>query len=266
MSEFDSMLLLALAIRMFATASVVIAVTCAVERLGPLIGGALAGLPVVIGPGLYFLSLDASTQFVTDAASHALWSLCGTQAFIITYMAVASRHGVAASILCAGAVWAVAAVISRFMPPEPIVATALFSLATYAAWRFGARLAGETQPGRSEGGLAMLLLRGCLAGLLVAAVTAISSRVGPQFSGIFLAFPIGFGVLAVTLHERLGARRTISTLNGALRGAIGLAVFCAASAYLLGYMPPPAALGLAACISCIFTAMLVIRARFASAG
>lgn len=53
-----------LATRMIATALIVIVVALAVGRLGPLIGGTLAGLPIVLGPGLYFLIGRSSQEFI----------------------------------------------------------------------------------------------------------------------------------------------------------------------------------------------------------
>ena len=53
MLELSLASFLELGVRMGATAAVVVAVTFAVGRFGPLVGGALAGLPVVLGPGFY---------------------------------------------------------------------------------------------------------------------------------------------------------------------------------------------------------------------
>lgn len=261
MQELASLPLFELAFRMVATAAVVMAVTWAVDRFGPLIGGALAGLPVVIGPGFYFLSLHATPAFVGNAASHSLWSLCGTQVFILTYMACARSRGVAMSLACAGIAWAVVAVAVSRLPPTPVVGLAVFAAVTAAAIWLGARLALGTTPARPSIDWTTLVMRGGLAGLLVAVVTAVSSRIGPEFSGIFLAFPIGFGVLAVTLHEKLGAANAIGTLNAAIKGATGLAVFSAAFALLLPHLGYGWSLLLATVISCSLTLALVLRAR-----
>lgn len=261
MQELATLPLFELAFRMVATAAVVMAVTWAVDRFGPLIGGALTGLPVVIGPGLYFLSLHSTPAFVGNAASHSLWSLCGTQVFILTYMVCARSRGAAAALALAGTAWAIVAVTASYMPPAPVVGLAVFAAVTAVAIRLGSRLALGTKPARPSIGWATLVLRGGLAGLLVAVVTAVSSRIGPEFSGIFLAFPIGFGVLAVTLHEKLGAANAIGTLNAAIKGATGLAVFSAAFVLLLPRFGYGWSLLLATVVSCALTLALVLRAR-----
>lgn len=261
LQEFTTLPLLELAFRIVATAAVVMAVTWAVDRFGPLIGGALAGLPVVIGPGFYFLSLHSTPAFVGNAASHSLWSLCGTQVFILTYMACARNRGVAASLASAATTWAIVAVAVSHLPPAPVFGLAVFAAITAVAIWLGARLALGTTPARPSIGWAMLVMRGSFAGLLVAVVTAMSSRIGPEFSGIFLAFPIGFGVLAVTLHEKLGAANAIGTLNAALKGTAGLAVFSAVFAILQPHFGYVWSLVLATTISCSLTLTLVLRAR-----
>lgn len=264
MQELAALPLFEVAFRMIATAAVVIAVTWAVDRFGPLIGGALTGLPVVIGPGLYFLSLDSTPAFVGNAASHSLWSLCGTQAFILTYMACARSRGVATSLACAGTVWAAVAVVISYLPPAPVFGLTAFCVVTTIAVYLGSRLVLVTTPARLSISWRTLVMRGGFAGLLVAAVTVMSSRIGPEFSGIFLAFPIGFGMVAVTLHEKFGAASAIGTLNAALKGASGLAMFSAAFALLLPQLGYGWSLLLATTISCSLTSTLVIRARVLS--
>ena len=41
-------------------------------RLGPAVGGALAGLPIVLGPGFFFLMREAEAGFVAQAATALL--------------------------------------------------------------------------------------------------------------------------------------------------------------------------------------------------
>ena len=56
-------------IRLAATALIIIVVTWSVELFGPMIGGVLAGLPITLGPGFYFLVDQAPAPFVAQAAS-----------------------------------------------------------------------------------------------------------------------------------------------------------------------------------------------------
>lgn len=261
MFELSQTALAELAIRMSATAAVVVAVTFAVGRFGPLIGGALAGLPVVLAPGFYFMAREAPPEFVAEAAAYALWSLCGTQIFILSYMAAASRFAVAPSFLLSTAAWLAAAMVARSLPPVPVAGAAVYLAVTVLTRVAGSRLAGDTRRRGSVGGPGLLILRGLLAGLLVAVATGAAAYLGAGWSGILLAYPVGFTVVAVTLHERLGAAQAIGTLHAALLGTASLATFSALLAVLGTRMPILTALAVAVIASCLLAAALVLRSR-----
>ncbi len=61
-----------LTVGIVSTAAIVIGITLAVERLGPRIGGALGGLPIVIGPAFFFVLHDHSVAFSANAAAASL--------------------------------------------------------------------------------------------------------------------------------------------------------------------------------------------------
>ena len=109
----------------------------------------------------------------------------------------------------------------------------------------------------------MLLLRGGLAGLLVALVTAGAGRLGAEWSGLLLGFPIGFTAISVTLHERLGRDAVIATLHSALLGTASLVGFCATLALTLPRLAPHLALLAALTVSFGVTIGLLLRARSA---
>jgi len=259
MLELSLASFLELGVRMGATAAVVVAVTFAVGRFGPLVGGALAGLPVVLGPGFYFMILQASPDFVVEAAAYALWSLCGTQVFILSYMIAASRLPVMPSLLLSTAAWVASATVVRSLPPEPLAGASVYLAVTVLTRLAGSRLAGDTRKQGSAGGLGLLVLRGCLAGLLVAVATGAAAYLGAGWSGILLAYPVGFTVVAVTLHERLGARQAIGTLHAALLGTGSLATFSATLAFLGPRLPILTAFAIAIAASCLLATALVLR-------
>lgn len=220
-------------VRAVATALIVIAVTLGVDRLGPMIGGALIGLPIVIGPGFFFLLQGHGTDFTVGSATYALLSLCATQAFLLAYIAVAYRHSAGAALLAASASWIVTATVLSGAPASPALGAVLFVLATYAARLLGGAFRRPVDKRRSVGGALLLVGRGILAGILVAAVTAASARLGPNWAGILVAYPIGFTVVSVTLHQRLGRDAAIATLYSAMLGTTSLAAFSGSLAIAL---------------------------------
>lgn len=245
--------------RMASTAFVVIGVAIAVGRLGPLVGGSLAGLPIVLGPGFFFLVMQTEPEFVSNTAVYSLLSLCATQIFLLAYITVAGRGGPLISLLAALAAWGVAAAFFRLLPSQPLVGIALFAVVTVAARKLGAAFVqSAARPARADN-LGLLILRGILAGLLVAVVTAAASQLGAAGSGLLLAFPIGYTVLAITIHEQFGPKTTMTTLHSAILGTMSLAGFCATLAIAIPAVSAGRAFILALAVSLLTTVALILR-------
>ena len=250
--------LAALIVPAIATGAIVIGVALAVERLGARRGGLLAGMPIVMGPGFLFLALAEPDAYVAQAATAALASLSATQVFMLAY-AGAARAGLAVAGALAAAIGAWTATAAGLAALEPGIAAALalFALATLLARWLGARLlvAGEVAKGRE--GIGLLVLRGVLAGALVAAVSAGSSRLGPVAAGLLVAYPIGMTVIAAAIHARRGAPTLVATLHAVALGTLSLAAFAATIALAaepIGALP---AFSLAAFVSMLATAALM---------
>lgn len=247
--------------RMTATAFVVIGVTIAVGRLGPVIGGALAGLPIVLGPGFFFLARQASPDFVSDAAAYSLLSLCATQLFLLAYIMTARRAGPLMSLVAALTAWGAAATVFRLIPPNPILGVAMFTALTVAARLFAARFVGVPAKAERADNLGLLCVRAVLAGILVAVVTGAASQFGAITSGLLLAFPIGYTVLAITIHEQFGKATVALTLHSAILGTTSLAGFCAALAFAAPFASPASAFLFALAVSVAITIGLMWRLR-----
>ncbi|TDL79398.1 hypothetical protein E2L08_10270 [Palleronia sediminis] len=233
-----------LALRVLATAGIVIAVAWAVERFGPAIGGALGGLPIVLGPGFFFILRENSVGFAVDAATSALIALTASQVFLLVYVIGARRSR--AILALAALSWFAAAVPLAAVPRMAWVGLALFAAATLFARRVTQRLEQPRPPARGAGGWGVLLLRGGLAGALVAAVTLVTERLGPALSGLLLTYPLGLSVISITIHQRVGADIAISTLRAAMLGISSLAAFCFVLAIGLPHLGAALAFALAA--------------------
>lgn len=252
----------AFAVRVIATAVIVIGVTLAVERLGPRIGGALAGLPIVIGPGFFFLLAERGPAFSAEAAAYTLTSLSATQAFLLTYCAAAGLPaGVPLAAACAA--WFGSAFLFSYLPPSPVLGLMLFGASLVGARRIGARFLGAAPPRRPPGGLTLLIVRGLAAGLLVAVVTVAANRLGTGWSGILIAFPIGFTVISVTVHRRSGRDTAVATLHAAMLGVASLAAFAFVLSGAASLLSPAAAfLGALAAGIAVTSVLTGMAARF----
>lgn len=261
----DALLWGEFAIRMAGTAFVVIAISWIAVRMGPTIGGVIVGLPIVLAPGFGFMLLDHSPVFVADAAAGALYSLSATQVFLLVFVALAGRSGVLHSVAGAGLGWLACALPLGMIPHPPLLGALLFAAVTLVAKRIGRRwvTARDAKAARTNWGL--LILRGLLAGLLVGAVTLGAPYLGAGLSGAIMAFPIGFTVIAISLHLDHGGTFAGQTAYSGLTGLASLATFCLSLALLLAAVPAGPAFALALAASILATVVMTLMAGRARA-
>ena len=110
---------------------------------------------------------------------------------------------------------------------------------------------------KARGTLALLLLRGLAAGLLVAVVTVASDWLGPVWAGLLITYPIGLTVISVTIHQRSGADMAVATLQAVMTGIGSLAAFAFTLAVLLEPLGPTNAFVAATLASLLLTVVLI---------
>ena len=250
----------AFAIRMAGTAFVVIAISWIAVRLGPSIGGVVVGLPIVLAPGLGFMLLDQPPGFVADAAAGALFSLSATQVFLLAFVALSGTTGPFLSVAGGSLAWLILALPLSLVPHPPLLGAVLFMAVTLAARRIGRRWVSGQDAKAATSNWVLLVLRGLLAGLLVGGVTLGASALGAGFSGALMAFPIGFTVIAISLHLDHGGTFAGQTAYAGLTGLGSLATFCLCLALLLQHLPAGLAFLLALAASVLATLVMTTLA------
>jgi uncharacterized membrane protein (GlpM family) len=85
-------------------------ISLAGKRWGPSVAGWLSGLPVVVGPILFFLAIEQGPAFAAHSAVAALSAMFAMIAFCITYAQVAQRANWPLALTASLSVWAVIAV------------------------------------------------------------------------------------------------------------------------------------------------------------
>lgn len=208
------------------TALIVLIVALAVSKLGPIIGGLVAGLPMGFAPGFYFLVGSETTQFLFEAAHHSILALSATQLFLFSNM-IAHRLGgpLITSTVCI-LVWFSAVSVLNQLHVDILAASLLFLSLTVLTRHVGKYLLANGRVKNNREKITHLVVRACLGGLAVAAITISSATLGGNWSGILLAFPISFVVICFTTHETFGSAILISFARSALLGSISLAAFC----------------------------------------
>ncbi|KAH2809272.1 hypothetical protein KXV85_005788, partial [Aspergillus fumigatus] len=110
--SLDPHFFLILLLRMGIAAAFVVTASIITERSGPVIGALVATLPVSAGPSYVFLALDHDAAFIAQGALSSLPVNAATIFMCLTYVVLAQRRGLVASVGSAIAVWiAIASVI-----------------------------------------------------------------------------------------------------------------------------------------------------------
>ncbi|MCH4564718.1 hypothetical protein MKP05_16575 [Halomonas sp. EGI 63088] len=216
-----------LLVKWLSTAIVVIGVSVAVVRLGPKLGGVLAGTPIVLGPGYFFMLREQPSAFVADAALGSLHAMLATLAFCLSYVLLAGRWGALASVALAAALWVPVAAAVAVLPGGVALALAAIGLGMILALRLMNSLGLARSAVSAPLHWGDLLIRGALAGAIVCLATAILDDFAPAVSGVALSFPIGMLTIALTLHQRYGAEVARATLADTQLGMLSLIAFSA---------------------------------------
>lgn len=215
-------------VRVAMTAIIVIVVVELAARAGPAFGGIIAGLPIVLGPGYYFMLREQPPAYVADAVLLSLAALTATQIFLLTYVLAPARLSPLPTVALAAFLWIVTIMLLGTVEPSLLTGALSFVVVTPVAWLIGRGFLGPVAGLQGRRSYRLLLMRGIAAGILVGIVSLLSSEFGSRVSGALFAFPIGFATIGLSLHRDLGAITVARTAHASLLGMTSLAVFCIA--------------------------------------
>lgn len=251
---------LALAAKLTVTAAFVVVASRAAERGGPLIGAMVATLPIAAGPAYVFLALDHNAHFIAATALASLPANAANMMFCAVHAAVAQSRGTISSLAAALGVWIALAIVAHAITwtlPEAIALNAALLAAGVAfSWRF--RVAHMPPTVRRWYDVP---LRAAMVAILVAAVVAMSTRVGPTVTGILALFPIVLISLVLIFQPRIGGPATAALTANAVIGLGGFAAALVALHVAVQPLGVPTALVLALLVStsCNFVVARVRR-------
>ncbi len=250
---------LTLIVKMAVTAGFVLAATVTAERVGPLVGGLVATLPLGAGPVYVFLALDHDTHFIAQSAAASLAINAVNVIFALTYALLAQKRAVGASLGGAFAVWLVLALTVHSIEWSYGAALLLnIVVVTPSVWL--ARPLRHVRMPVFHARWSDLALRAALVALLVGVTVTFSFQLGSIGSGILAVFPVILISIMFILHSRVGGRPAAAVLANAPLGLIGFAGACT----VLHFTAEPfgSAIGLAlALATSVGWSLLVLLAR-----
>lgn len=199
------------------------AVTLAVRRWGPGVGGWLSGMPVVAGPILVFLAIEQGPAFGAQAAHATLTGLIGTVAFTVVY----ARSSVGLRwFLCLILGWiafgVTAYALYLLQPPVGASLAGLFLASLMGRWALPPAGAPSARVAAPRGDLPLRLVA---TAVLVLVLTGVADRLGPRVSGLLNAFPVLSTIVTAFTHAQYGSGPTIAFVGGFVRGIIGFGSF-----------------------------------------
>jgi hypothetical protein len=242
-----------LAVRVLLAPCFVVAVSLVGRRFGTRIGGVVAGLPIIAGPVLLVVALDHGPRFASRAAVGVVLGLVGVAAFVLAYVAAASRLAWPGAIVSAYGAFALAVVAMRPVSVGPLpallIAVAALTL-TLALLPRPARAAGRP-PAYPRWDLP---LRAVCTATAVVTVTAVAATLGPHLSGLLTSLPIVTAVLPAFTHAHRGRDEATRLLRGFTVG------FFAYAAFGLVVATTVRPLGIAACFVLATVAAFAVQA------
>ena len=209
-------------------------ISLAGKRWGPSVAGWLSGLPVVVGPILFFLAIEQGPAFAAQSAVAALSAMFAMIAFCITYAQVAQRANWPLALAASLSVWAVIAWLLSLIPaslPFSVVAAVVALLASPYLFPTVQPVLSGPAPKSDK-----LIWRMIAGAALTLVVTMLASTVGERWSGLLAVFPVLGSVMAVFSQQTRGAAFTAALLRATATGMYSFSAFCLVSALTLPSM------------------------------
>jgi hypothetical protein len=244
----DPAFLFMLAVKMAATAVVVVAASLIAERVGALIGALVATLPIASGPAYILLALDHDARFIADSAVLSLAVHAATGLFCTAYVFAAQRWPFAVSTGIAIATW-VGGVLAIRAVDWSLAGVIVLNAAIYGPCvPLVQRFAHARVPAIGRRWFD-IPLRAAMVAVLVGAVVTAGANVGPKLAGILAVFPIVLLSLMLILHRRIGGQATAAVIANSMWGLIGFGLCILTLHLAVAPLGAPAALGAALAVS-----------------
>lgn len=216
---------LTLIVKMAITAAFVVAATVTAERVGPLIGGLVATLPIGAGPVYVFLALDHDAHFIAQSAVASLAINAVNVIFALSYALLAQTRSRPVSMSLAFLVWLVfAGAVHEVQWSYAGVAAMNLIVISICLWLARPLRHVRVQAFRTR--WTDMALRAGLVALLVGVVVTFSFQLGPAGSGILAVFPVVLISIMFILHSRVGGPASAAVMANAVLGLVGFAFAC----------------------------------------
>jgi uncharacterized membrane protein (GlpM family) len=134
----------ALFVKVAVSAAIVILVTVAAERAGPLVGGLVATLPTTSGPAYIFLAFDQSSSFIAESALASLTIVPANVVYALVFASLARKRGFVISVAIAFLAW-LALALTALLLEWTLLYACLFNIAVFSICLLASRRLGRAK-------------------------------------------------------------------------------------------------------------------------
>lgn len=208
--------------KLLLTPLLIIAITCATRRWGPVIGGCLIALPISGGPITFFITVEQGLSFGAGVAASNVLGMSAVAVFCFTYLHTI-RFGWVAAALAAPAAFFLAVKILSYVSlgvlPSSALAAAIFTFTFLSGGKRQGQAVAYRAPWWD------IPFRIVAATGLLLAITEAASHMGPGLSGLLGVFPVFTLVITMFTHKQYGGDTARQMMLGIVFGCYGSLAF-----------------------------------------
>jgi hypothetical protein len=240
-------------LKLLVTPALMLAISLAARRWGTGVAGLLSGLPMTSALVMLFLSLEQGTAFASMAVPGALAGLAAIQATYLFYFLVTRRVSSLTGCVLALAVYGAYLMSLLGMLALSIIATLLLVTLIVVA-------TSKQTPPHVAAYVPLprwvIPMRMLTATLLLLAITASATWLGPVVSGLLAPIPVIAWPLAVFVHVQGGRHELAAVIRGNAIGAVGVVSFYLTLKYSILQWGALASITAAVLLAVVVTALL----------
>jgi hypothetical protein len=234
------------------------------EKLGPRIGGALAGTPSAILVGLAFINLTAGPAQAKAGTTLIPLGIVAAFVYALVFVQVAgklkSRFAVEATVLISSFVWFILAlIIHKIFAGKPFIIIAMAMLAGCAIFQYVYRNFEAREPKKVPSTRTTYVLRFLVGGTVIASSVIVARLVGPVWGGMVTTFPATLGTTLYFLTKSQGVLFTRGFVRHLPASFISSLVFVSLLYVTLTRIPSLLAFILAMTTCLLYSYLLVSR-------
>ncbi|MDD2716430.1 MAG: hypothetical protein PHW04_11130 [Candidatus Wallbacteria bacterium] len=214
--------------KLIVSIAAVIVLSLLAERASPRWAGLVSGYPTGSAITLFFFGLEQSPDFAAQSAVFNLTGLIAMQIFVYCYFRISEtnfRFPAAMSSLASVCTYFPAICILRLVPENRLISLLLTVFSIFIFIRLFRNVKDSIITSRVKLSFSILLIRAIAAASIILLVTGMAQAVGPEWAGLFSAFPTTLFPLILIVHKTYGVEHVQTILKNVPAGLGSLVLY-----------------------------------------